>query len=159
MAVLPKLLINTFREYKYWSDINTSQIPQGALELYINSGMFDLHISRIRSMYSQRMSALKDIAKNQSSPAVRWHIPSKAGFYAGLEILNMSRQKYIVDALMKKDIILPNIESSYLLEHIDDRFLRLSIAKIEPKVMEPGIGLIISEIEKEANKYSSSIHL
>lgn len=159
VAVLPKLLINTFREYKYWSDINTPQISQGALELYLSSGMFDLHINRIRCMYSQRVSALKDLAEKQTSPAVRWHIPSKAGFYAGLEILNTSKQKYIVDALMKKNILLSNIESSYLKEYVNDKFLRLSVAKIEPRIMESGVHLIINEIEKGTNANISSIHL
>jgi DNA-binding transcriptional MocR family regulator len=62
-VVLPKLLINTFREYKYWSDINTPLISQGALEIYINSGMFNLHINRIRNLYFQRMNDLKELVK------------------------------------------------------------------------------------------------
>ncbi|HYF75155.1 MAG TPA: PLP-dependent aminotransferase family protein, partial [Candidatus Nitrosocosmicus sp.] len=72
-VVLPKLLINTFREYKYWSDINTPLISQGALEIYISSGMFSLHVNKIRNMYSQRMAGLKELTEKKASPSIRWH--------------------------------------------------------------------------------------
>lgn len=159
VVVLPRLLINTFREYKYWSDINTPLISQGALEIYINSGMFNLHINKIRNLYLQRMTDLKEIAENQASPSIRWHIPVKGGFYAGLEILNMGKQKEIVNELLKKNIILSNIESCYLKEYINDKCLRLSIAKVEPKAMKSGILKIINEIESITSKHDSSIQL
>ncbi|HYF84718.1 MAG TPA: PLP-dependent aminotransferase family protein [Clostridia bacterium] len=158
-VVLPKLLINTFREYKYWSDINTPLISQGALEIYINSGMFNLHINKVRNMYSERMNFLKEFTEQQASPSIRWHIPEKGGFYAGLEILNMSKQKDIVAGLLKKNIILSDIESYYLKEFINDKFLRLSVTRVEPKIIESGIIEIINEIENSTYTLGSNIHL
>jgi DNA-binding transcriptional MocR family regulator len=158
-VVLPKLLVNTFMEYKYWSDINTPLISQGALEIYINSGMFDLHINKIRILYSQKMTDLREFTEKQASPSVRWHIPAKGGFYAGLEILNMSKQKEIVAALLNKNIILSNLEDYYLKEFIYDKFLRLSVTRVESKAMESGILEIINEIENNSNIYKKSIRL
>jgi hypothetical protein len=158
-VVLPKLLINTFREYKYWSDINTPLISQGALEIYINSGMFNLHINRIRNLYSQRMNDLKELVKKQASPSIRWHIPSTGGFYAGLEILNLRKQKEIVDGLLRKNIILSNIENHYLKEFRSDKFLRLSVTKVESKAIEAGILEIINEIENSTSMHKESIYL
>lgn len=158
-VVLPKLLINTFREYKYWSDINTPLISQGALEIYINSGMFSLHANKIRNMYSQKMTDLKEFTEKQASPAIRWHIPKKGGFYAGLEILNMSKQKDIVAGLLKKSIILSNLENYYLKEYINDKFLRLSVTKVETRAMESGILEIINEIENGASNHKGGVHL
>jgi DNA-binding transcriptional MocR family regulator len=158
-VVLPKLLINTFREYKYWADINTPLISQGALEIYINSGMLDLHINKIRNLYQQKMTDLKNFTKKQASQSVRWHIPIRGGFYAGLEILNTSKQKEIVACLLKKNIILSNIEDYYLNEFINDKFLRLSVTKVESKAMESGILEIISEIETNTSIYEKSINL
>jgi DNA-binding transcriptional MocR family regulator len=158
-VVLPKLLVNSFREYKYWSDINTPLLSQGALELYINSGMFNVHVNKIRSLYSHRMTDLKKFTEKQASPSIRWHIPLRGGFYAGLEILNASNQKEVVDGLFKKNILLSNIESYYLKEFINDKFLRLSVTKVESEAMESGILEIINEIENSTNKRNSMIHL
>lgn len=158
-VVLPKLLTNTFREYKYWSDINTPLISQGALEIYINSGMFNLHINKIRNLYSRRMNDLREFTKKQASPSVRWHIPEKGCYYAGLEILNMSKQKEVIAGLLKKNIILSNLESYYLKEFTNDKFLRLSVTKVESKAMESGILEIINEIESSTSMYKESIYL
>ena len=158
-VVLPKLLINTFREYKYWSDINTPLISQGALEIYLNSGMFNLHINRIRSIYSQRMAHLKELAEKKASPSIRWHIPAKGGFYAGLEILNMNKQKEILEGLLRKDIILSNIENHYLKEFRNDKFLRLSVTRVEKEAMESGIHAVINEVERNMNITKGHINL
>lgn len=158
-AVMPRLLINTFREFKYWSDINTPLISQGALEIYINSGMYNLHVNKIRNQYSQKMSDLRELTKKQASPSIRWHIPAKGGFYAGLEILNINKRKEILDGLLKKNILLSNIENHYLKEFINDKVLRLSVTKVDRKAMESGINAIINEIESNKSIYSGSIHL
>ena len=41
--ILPKLLINTFLDYKKWTDMNSPILSQGALEIYLKSGLFDIH--------------------------------------------------------------------------------------------------------------------
>ncbi len=38
-VVLPKVLMNTFEEHKRWMDLNTSVLSQGALKIYIKSGI------------------------------------------------------------------------------------------------------------------------
>jgi DNA-binding transcriptional MocR family regulator len=105
------------------------------------------------------MSDLKEFTEKQASPSIHWHIPEKGGFYAGLEIMNMSKQKDIVGGLLKKNILLSNLESYYLKEFINDKFLRLSVTKVESKAMESGILELINEIENSANKQNSGIHL
>jgi DNA-binding transcriptional MocR family regulator len=105
------------------------------------------------------MTDLREFTEKQASPSVRWHIPAKGGFYAGLEILNMSKQKEIVAALLNKNIILSNLEDYYLKEFIYDKFLRLSVTRVESKAMESGILEIINEIENNSNIYKKSIRL
>lgn len=154
-VVLPRLLRNTFKEYKYWSDLNTPLLSQGALEIFLNSGMFNIHINKIREMYSGRMSFLRELAAKYSSQAIRWHIPSKAGFYAGMEIMNGGSSKFIVDSLQKSNIILSNIENHYLKEFYNEKCLRLSIANTSPDKMELGILKIKNIIEKGTSEFES----
>ncbi|MTK11633.1 MAG: PLP-dependent aminotransferase family protein, partial [Clostridiaceae bacterium] len=59
--VLPKMLTNIFSKYKSCADISTSVLSQGALEIYIKSGMFDTHTRKIKKLYSERMNCLRDI--------------------------------------------------------------------------------------------------
>ncbi|HYE81947.1 MAG TPA: PLP-dependent aminotransferase family protein [Clostridia bacterium] len=159
VVVLPKLLINTFREYKYWADINTPLISQGALEIYIKSGLYNLHIDRIKEMYSERMVYLKELVENSASPSIRWHIPAKGCFYAGLEILNGSTEKAVVAGLSHKGLLLPNAESSYLKEFYNDKILRLSVAHTDISEIESGIPMIINEIESSMMNNRNSIML
>ncbi len=158
-VVLPRLLVNTFREYKYWSDINTPLISQGALEIYMSSGMFYLHVKKVRNMYTRKMSYLKELSERHASPSIRWHIPEKGGFYAGLEIMNGGSQKKVVEGLSRKDILLSDIEAYYLKEFINDSFLRLSVTKVENEAMAAGLSTLIHEVERSSYAGSGGIFL
>ena len=149
VAVLPERLIDTFREYKYWSDISTPVISQGALEIYLNSGIFDLHIKKVQDLYLKRMIFLKDCVTQRKSSSIRWNIQSLGGFYTGLEILNRKKAEKIVDNLLEQNIILSNPESYYLKEFYNDKILRVSIANTDFDEIEKGIPKIIDKIEKK----------
>ncbi len=159
VAVLPKLLVNTFREYKYWSDLNTPLISQGALEIYLSSGMFNLHIQKVRSLYGNRIACLRRLAEKYDSPAIRWHVPLKNGFYTGMEILNGGSGKAVRESLIKKSILLSDMENYYLQEFYTDKILRLSVANAELHEMESGISAIIDEMEKGSPSGRVSIRL
>lgn len=159
VVVLPRILINTFREYKYWSDLNTSLISQGALETYMLSGMFNIHVSRVRELYLKRMEYLKTLAEKINSPSVRLHVPQKGGFYSGLEILNGSRSSVVIDGLSKKNIVLSDMKNYYLKEFYDDKLLRLSVAKAGFNELETGIPKIVDEIEKGTFSFKYGFNL
>lgn len=148
VAVLPSILCNTFLDYKTWMDINTPVLSQGALELYIESGMFNVHVKKVKDMYLKRMMYLSDIIKNNPSPYVKWHIPQSGGFYAGLEILNENRSKAVVSNLLKKDIKLSDFEKYYLNDFFTSKVLRISVANASYKKIQTGIPELIREIEK-----------
>ncbi|WP_234117980.1 aminotransferase-like domain-containing protein [Clostridium hydrogenum] len=148
VTVLPSILCNTFLAYKTWMDINTPVLSQGALELYIESGMFNIHVKKIRDMYLSRMNYLKDIVGNNNSSAVKWHIPSNGGFYAGLEILNENKSRAVVNNLLKKNILVSNFERFYLNEFLESKLLRVSVANADYKKLEIGVDELIGEIEK-----------
>lgn len=147
VVVLPRLLINTFKEYKYWSDINTPVLSQGALEIFIESGLYDLHINKVRKIYRERMAYLKDVSQTITSKAVCWHIPEKGIFYGGLEILNSNKGKKVIENLFKKNIILSKMDKYYLKEFYDDKVLRISVANTDYDTIKEGVSRIIETIE------------
>lgn len=148
VAVLPSILCNAFLDYKTWMDINTPVLSQGALELYIESGMFNVHVKKIRDVYLKRMRYLSDIIKSNHSPYIKWHVPKNGGFYAGLEILNENRSKVVVNNLLKKNIKLSDFEKYYLKDFFTSKMLRVSVANADYKKIQIAIPELIREIEK-----------
>lgn len=149
VAVLPKGLIGTFFQYKKWLDINTPVLSQGALELYISSGMFNKHIKKTRNIYFKRMEYLKEVVQRNYSQVINWKIPDNGGFYAGLEILNGNKEKTILKRLLDKNIILSSFEKHYLDECLIDNMLSVSVASVSCEEIEEGIPKIVNEIENK----------
>lgn len=159
VIVLPQILTNIFREYKYWSDINTPLISQGALEIYLSSGIYDMHLKKVQNLYLKRMTFLKNLTTQMKSSSIRWYIQPRGGFYAGLEILNNNSARAVVDNLFRKNIILSNVEKYYLKEFYNDKILRISIANADFNIIQAGIPVVINEIENNSIKYKKTIDL
>jgi len=77
IIVLPSLLKNTFKEFKRYTDLNTSIISQGALEVYLKSGMFDSHVSMINDYYRYKMDCLRDAIRKSSFKNFKCFIPQQ----------------------------------------------------------------------------------
>jgi len=63
IAVLPPALMPVFQQYRKYIHIDSSMISQAALEIYIQSGMFDHHKTKIRASYLQRAQALNEAVR------------------------------------------------------------------------------------------------
>ena len=57
-VVLPTLLINNFLNYKQWTDTYSAILSQGALTLFLGSGMYQKNRREIQKIYMQRMKKL-----------------------------------------------------------------------------------------------------
>lgn len=147
-VVLPKLLVETFKEYKRWDDLNTSVLSQGALEIYIKSGMFDIHMKKLRTIYSERMSYLNKLTQSLNNSNIKWYIP-RSGFFASFEFANNSLiDKEIINKLSMKKVILSDTRMFYLKKHINDRLIRLSVSKVNNNQIKNGLSTILNEINK-----------
>ncbi|WP_297426782.1 PLP-dependent aminotransferase family protein [Clostridium sp.] len=144
-TVIPSKLISKFREHKKWTDINTSMLSQGALQIYIKSGMFDRHIKEIKNLYHLRMNFLYDLVKNQNYPNDKYYIP-KGGFFASFEINNNKSVRDIIKSLYTKNILIGDSSRYYLNNNINNKFIRISISKLNNNEIEKGISIILNEI-------------
>ncbi|MZI79956.1 PLP-dependent aminotransferase family protein [Clostridium sp. 3-3] len=143
-AVLPKLLIGTFEKYKRWSDLNTSLISQGALEIYIKSGMFNSHRKKLKKIYSQKMSYLNELTKGLNNN-IEWHVPS-SGFFASFETKNRINITKIIKSLNNQNILLKDPKIFYLNNYIEEKLIRLSISMANNNQIKEGINRLIKEI-------------
>lgn len=145
-VVLPKVLRNTFKEYKHWMDLNTSVLSQGALAIYIRSGMFKANRNRIRTIYSERMAALKTISNKINIPNIKWHIPD-TGFYGCIEFLEDFSIDLLVKECSKKDIIIKDMSDNYLKDYLNNDILKISVGSSKIHDIENGIIQLLKLIE------------
>jgi len=147
VAVLPRVLVKTFQEYKKWNDLNTSILSQGALEIYIKSGMFNEHTKKLRNVYSERMNYLNQLTKNLDNSKLKWSIPN-SGFFANLEIPYNIGIKDLIRRLEMQNVLLTDPNMFYLKKYSNSRLIRLSISITNNSEIKKGVSIILNEIDK-----------
>lgn len=145
-VVLPKILRNTFVEYKKWMDLNTSVLSQGALDIYIKSGMFKANKNKIKTIYSERMTAIKKVSNNFEIPNIKWHIPD-SGFYSCIEFLTEFNIDWLVRECIKKDILIKDMGENYLVDYFSNNLLKLSIGSTKVPNIQKGITDVLKVIQ------------
>lgn len=146
-AVIPGVLAKHFTEYKKWIDLSTSILSQGALEIYIKSGIIKTHRKKMRQIYAEKMKLLNELVDTAPIPHIRWHIP-KSGFFACGEFFRVTDIDKLIKRLKEKSIIINNICENYIDTYYNDRILKLSISKVSLNDIIYGIDAIGDEIKK-----------
>ncbi|PJI08256.1 MULTISPECIES: PLP-dependent aminotransferase family protein [Clostridium] len=146
-VVLPKVLRNTFLEYKEWMDLNTAVLSQGALEIYIKNGMFKANRKRLRKVYEDRMKTLKNEILKGNLANIRLHIPD-TGFYGCLEFLKPINMMSLMNKCSKSDIRIKNMKGEYLKDYFNNEILSISIASCKSEDIKIGVKKLLSAIDK-----------
>lgn len=145
-VVLPRLLVNTFKHYKKACDLNTPVLSQGALEIYLKSGMFENHIKEIRKHYQSRMSILEKSAEELRVLGAACRVP-KNGLFAYLELPEGIGVQSFVSALNSENIHVVNASIMFLPDFMKDNSFRLSICKVDKIKITEGIRVMCKVIE------------
>ena len=74
-AVLPEGIIEDVVSLKHITDLNTSKLPQAALDLFIKSGMYEKHIKKVKKSYEAKLKKSSEIFKAFSLKDIDCHIP------------------------------------------------------------------------------------
>lgn len=145
-VVMPEILINTFLDYKKWSDMNSPILSQGALEIYIKSGMFSKHRINIMKLYSERMSYLKKIALPLNHSKLTWNIP-RSGYFACLYADSGINYDRIVNLLRSENIQIFDTSTCFLKEYKINRYFRISISKSDVTKINKGIPIMFDAVK------------
>lgn len=138
-AVLPEYLTERFTEQKRLTDLNTSRLPQAALDLFIKSGMYEKQAQKVRKSYEEKLRRSREIIEALSPDWIRWHIPSHGIFIWG-EIENGRCYYQIEKLLAKNDILIKSGEDSYLKDKSINNCFRLCISGIPLDGIKDGLG-------------------
>lgn len=145
--ILPDLLIDTFLEYKKWSDITSPILSQGALEIYIKNGMFDAHVKQLVDLYNNRINCLRNIILECNYPNLKYNIP-KSGYFGCLYIDGCLEYDKIAASLHRKNIQIFNTSDCFLKEYKNNNYFRITVSKVNENQIIKNIPIILDVIQK-----------
>ncbi|MDF2672808.1 MAG: GntR family transcriptional regulator [Clostridiales bacterium] len=79
-VILPEFMIEEVSSLKHLSDLNTSKLPQAALDLFIKSGMYEKHIRKVKKSYEAKLRKAEEIIRALSPEDIIWNIPEHGIF-------------------------------------------------------------------------------
>lgn len=126
-------------------DICTSSLMQGALDIFIKSGMYDTHLAKVHACYKRKLLKAKLMVSQICPPGLDFHIP-KQGLFIWLRLpVNVSAD-HIIETLKGYGIRIGTSSQFYVTEA--DQTLRLSICSV-PEEDLTALMTVIEVIKQE----------
>lgn len=150
LAVIPDFLRDSFLSAKFASDLHTPVLTQGALEIYLKSGMFKAHIQRMRSIY-RRKAVILQKAYQEKLPPGALYSGSHSGFYSTIRLPSPLKAKTFIEHLQKDNVYVDDARKMYLPEFVQDSVIRLSVSQVEEGAIEIGVQIIARVMEELIN--------
>ncbi|MBW7458357.1 PLP-dependent aminotransferase family protein [Paenibacillus sepulcri] len=148
VAVLPHSLQPIFSSYKQLSDIDSAMLSQAALEIYIQSGMFERRKQRIVATYHNRMLQLnRALALYNDLDDIR-PVPVQSGVHTHILLPDELQIPTLLNRLGKQQIVLKALDDSYLDGFAVRPMLKLSITQVREEQIEEGVSRIFDEIKR-----------
>lgn len=135
-AVIPEFMIEEILSLKHMSDLNTSKIPQAALDLFIKSGMYEKHIRKVRRSYEAKLRRANEIFKGLNPEGLNWYVPDH-GIFIWLELPRHIDADKVEKRLEEHGILVKEASEFYPGNWLSDKgslkkcnFLRLCISGV-----------------------------
>lgn len=149
-AVLPKNLVEDFSKHKILMDVDTSMISQGALEIYIKSGMFHRHKEKIKESYLRRSRNLSSALRSNtacSKNVIAYTEIKNQCIHRCITIDNKMNSNRIINSLKKKSILVSSPNDNYITGFQKENLLKVNVSNVKEEKIEEGINIIFKEIE------------
>ncbi|MBM7564967.1 PLP-dependent aminotransferase family protein [Paenibacillus sacheonensis] len=147
LAVLPPALHESFLRAKFAADVHTPVLMQGALEIYLENGMFGAHLQQMQAIYRSKAERLKD-ACGRYLPAGTAYTEPRSGFYAFLELPSPLTGVQLSKHMEAKGVLLHEASGMYLPDFRRNTVIRLSISQVPEEQIDRGIRLIAEGIQE-----------
>ncbi|KOS67805.1 GntR family transcriptional regulator [Lysinibacillus contaminans] len=156
-VVLPKRMVDNFLRYKFSSDFNSSALSQGALEIYLKSGMFTSHLKKIKELYRTKMQILQEACKLYLPANTHFSKPT-SGFFLSIYLPKNVTAKQVVHMLNEQHIYVDDASRMFLPEYKKENLLRLSISQVNESQIKLGVERLahcITLIDSRKNHFTS----
>lgn len=153
-AVLPEKLLETFHSYKRYSD--TSLLSQASLEVYIKNGMYERHKHKICKQYNERIHALNEAVEHNNGEGLIRVSDVSSGVYMQFKLPQTINMERLMKRLSERNVNVVSGKNFYLPNYLErDKFLRISIARVQPKHIDEGVKAIFEEVKRGYSDYGS----
>lgn len=145
-AVIPKSIVEEVMSLKYLSDLNTSKLPQAALELFIRSGMYQKHIKKVKNSYERKLKKAAEIFKALSPEGLQWHVPDH-GIFIWLKLPEHIDSQALEKKLEQQKILIKAADDSFIKkeDQKQSNHIRLCISGVSEEQIDD-IATLISVI-------------
>jgi DNA-binding transcriptional MocR family regulator len=150
-AVLPETMIDDFTKAKFAADVHTPVLTQGALEIYLESGMYQTHIHKLRQQYKRKGTILKQ-AYLDYLPKGTTFSGAESGFYSTIELPGHIKAKHLAEHLKKKRVLVQDAANMYLPPYKKENLIRLSVSQVADEHIGEGVRKIGEGIEEVSAK-------
>jgi DNA-binding transcriptional MocR family regulator len=141
LVVLPDGLRAGFLQAKAAADVHSPLLTQGALEVYLESGMFAAHIGRMREIYRRKAVLLQEAYRKHLPPGTIY-TRSNSGFYTTIGLPATLKAQAVAEYLLERGVRVDPAQRMYLPQFREENVLRLSVSQVEEGLIEPGIRAI-----------------
>jgi DNA-binding transcriptional MocR family regulator len=152
LAVLPEALLKSFTKAKFAADVHTPVLTQGALEIYLSSGMYKAHIHKLRQQYKRKGTILKQ-AYLEHLPDGTSFTGGESGFYSTIELPGRMKAMQLAEHLKKKNVLVQDATNMYLPAYRKNNRIRLSVSQVEDRKIPIGVRKIGDGIKEIALSY------
>ena len=144
-TILPKKLHTEFLNHKICSDLSTSVLAQGALEIFINSGMYKNHIKKAQVEYKKKMVCLKECLNNANTEGLEFSVP-ETGFFLWVKLPTNININILMKRLAEKNIYILPAENFFIDNIPSENSFRICISRLSKEQIRLGIRLLFEEI-------------
>lgn len=137
-VVLPAELVASFLQLKQWSDIYTSILPQGALDIFIKNGIFERSKLSLQRTYKERMQFLKHICSKFDPAILRVNVPP-TGFFLSMESQKSIRFNHIIPVMAKKGVMIKDTRENFIEKDREINILKISVSRTDKKKIHDGL--------------------
>jgi len=158
VTVLPEQLLDVFIRYKRGLDIDSSMLSQGALEIYLKSGMFARHRDKLRESYASRAKTLNDVLKQELERSDDVFLyPDMEHKYPGIHTHIILNERIsvpgVIQELKHRNVILERMDKHFLPGYFQKHLLKLNASNVEEKGIEAGIQQLSVVLRSELRKH------
>ena len=124
---MPNQLSDVFLKYKQYCDKGTSIISQGALEIFISSGMFHKYEKKMKNIYENKMNIFREAYKKYGLEEIPVYVP-KTGFYIYMGLPEKVNVKQLISLLKDENILAMSCQEMFLENFKGGNALRISLS-------------------------------
>lgn len=145
LAAVPPALVPSFSQHKAAADSSTSAFTQGALEIFLKTGMFDRHIKKVRALYRERMAALREACRIHLPPPIRYEIHEQ-GIFGTVWLPEGTDATVLAARLGRLGLSVVGGARMRLPDSAGPQLLRLSVIRADTGQIEHGIRILAGEL-------------